>query len=515
MYLLKLFGLLSIFVYSCACYKFLALFQTSTKSHHILASKLFKEIANKGHEVTFITPFEEKTPTKNLNVIPVKSLQTFFCARRNSMFEFESANPMEKAKFLFEISYNFTEHLIQSKEVQTLLKSNEKFDGVIIYQYLNEALLGVAHHFKAPVILFSSMPLYAPESFLLSHPTPPSYVPNILVEYTGRMNFWQRLRNTFYDTSMIVYYLWNYLPKHRELVRKYIPGGPDLYDFVNNASLILINSHVSANEAIPLVPNAVEIGGFHIEEPKALPQDLQKFLDDSKNGVILFSMGSIVQSAQFPAEKRKALITTFSKLKENVLWKWEEDDFAGLPKNVKVMKWLPQSDVLAHPNVKAFISHGGLLSTMESVYHAVPIVGIPVMADQKMNIQLAVSYGYAVAVPYQELSEETLTEALNQVLTNPTSRNNIRKRSFVMKDRPIKPLDNALYWIEYVIRHEGAPHLRYPGMDLMWYQRNLLDIVGFVLAVIFSVVFTIIKICKVLLKGKSKAKTVSKKKKNN
>lgn len=331
----------------------------------------------------------------------------------------EGTTPMDKAKFLMNMAYSITKHLIESKEVQNLLKSDEKFDAVIIYQYMNDALMGVAHHFKAPVIHFSSMPLFAPESFILSHPTPPSYVPNILTEYTGRMNFWQRLRNTFYDTSMIVYYLWNYLPKHRELVRKNIPGSPDLYDFVDNVSLILINSHVSATEAIPQVPNAVEIGGYHIDEPKALPPDLQKFLDDSKNGVILFSLGTIAKSIEMTEEKRNAIIKTFAKLKENVLWKWEKEDLPGLPKNVKTMKWIPQSDVLAHPNVKAFISHGGLLSTLESIYHAKPIVGVPVMVDQNMNIELAASYGYAISVPYGDLTEERLTKAVDSVLNDP------------------------------------------------------------------------------------------------
>jgi hypothetical protein len=52
-------------------------------------------------------------------------------------------------------------------------------------------------------------------------------------------------------------------------------------------SLLLINSHVSSYEAIPQVPNTIEIGGFHIEEPKKLPDHLQKFFDESTNGVLL------------------------------------------------------------------------------------------------------------------------------------------------------------------------------------------------------------------------------------
>lgn len=73
----------------------------------------------------------------------------------------------------------------------------------------------------------------------------------------------------------------------------------------------------------------------------------------------------------------------------------------------------------AHPNVVAFITHGGLLSTIETVTRGVPIIGIPVFGDQKANIAAAVTEGYAVSVPLPELSEEKLSWALNEILNNP------------------------------------------------------------------------------------------------
>jgi UDP:flavonoid glycosyltransferase YjiC (YdhE family) len=74
---------------------------------------------------------------------------------------------------------------------------------------------------------------------------------------------------------------------------------------------------------------------------------------------------------------------------------------------------------LAHPNVRAFVSHGGLLSNIEAVYHGVPIVGIPVFGDQKSNVITAANNGYAVIVPFPELSEEKLSWALDEILNNP------------------------------------------------------------------------------------------------
>jgi hypothetical protein len=47
-----------------------------------------------------------------------------------------------------------------------------------------------------------------------------------------------------------------------------------------------------------------------------------------------------------PEEYRKAFVNVFSRLKVRVLWKWETETMEGLPPNVKLMKWVPQQDIL-------------------------------------------------------------------------------------------------------------------------------------------------------------------------
>lgn len=130
-------------------------------------------------------------------------------------------------------------------------------------------------------------------------------------------------------------------------------------------------------------------------------------------------MGSHLKSVQLPPEKRNAILKAFSRLKQDVLWKFEDDTLPDLPKNVKISKWLPQSDILAHPNLKLFITHGGLLSTTEAVTRGVPIVGIPVMGDQPLNMKFNSAAGFGVAVDFDDLNEETLYNAITEVLNNP------------------------------------------------------------------------------------------------
>ena len=61
--------------------------------------------------------------------------------------------------------------------------------------------------------------------------------------------------------------------------------------------------------------------------------------------------------------------------------KWD-DVTDGLPENVLIKTSLPQNDMLAHPNLKVFVTHGGLLSTQEALFHKVPLVGMPISNDQ-------------------------------------------------------------------------------------------------------------------------------------
>ena len=99
--------------------------------------------------------------------------------------------------------------------------------------------------------------------------------------------------------------------------------------------------------------------------------------------------------------------------------KWESDTMEGKPDNVLIGKWLPQDALLAHKNVKAFISHCGLGSTVESKYHAVPILAIPLFADQTANAKIVIDEGWGVKVDFATMTEESLTEGIKEVLDNP------------------------------------------------------------------------------------------------
>ncbi|XP_018563256.1 UDP-glucuronosyltransferase 2B7-like [Anoplophora glabripennis] len=458
------------------CAKILGVFPSPGYSQFILAESLMLELVRRGHEVTVISAYKPKENIKNYRPILVDGL---IKTTEENLFEQENVNLFNAISILEMFGQVITGYILAHEEVQQLIHSNETFDVVIVEQFLNEAHMGFATHFNAPLITWSSLGLSEWNSHLVGNVRPLSVNPFTQSQYTDKMTFFQRVHNTLVNSFYAIYKELVSYPAQQELLTKYFPGDIKLKDIMYNTSILLMNSHASTNHPTTLTTSVIEIGGFHISTKK-LPSDIKKYLDDATDGAIFFSMGSNLKSADLPKDKLNGILKVFSKLKQRVLWKFEETDIPNKPENVFISKWLPQSDILAHPNIVAFITHGGLLSSTEAVHHGVPMIGIPIFGDQKMNVAKSVQKQIAVHLPFKELSEESLSAALQEVLKNPKYSRNAKEFSNVLKDQMAKPLDVAMFWIEYVIRHGGAPHLRNAAIELYWFQLYLLDVICFI-----------------------------------
>lgn len=218
-------------------------------------------------------------------------------------------------------------------------------------------------------------------------------------------------------------------------------------------------------------------------------QDLATILDSAaKHGVIYFSFGTNAQSSDRNSDVMRKIFNVFSALKQSVIWKWETNEHPGNASNIFYGKWLPQDDILAHPNLRLFVSHCGLGSVVESKHHGVPVLAIPLFADQFGSAKAMVDAGIAVQVNYQELTEESFGEALKEILENASYRERIQKFSRLYRDRPMSPRDTTVYWLEYVIRHRGAKHIQSPVVYMSAFEYYGLDVIGFSLIIIYIVI---------------------------
>lgn len=166
--------------------------------------------------------------------------------------------------------------------------------------------------------------------------------------------------------------------------------------------------------------------------------------------------------------------------------KWESDEMPNRPKNVMISKWLPQADVLAHPNLKLFITHGGQHSLEEAIDRTIPMIAIPLLGDQDSNAIKISQRKIGVHLELISLSEEKLRSAIMEVL-KPEYKKNIEKIRELVYDQPISSLDKATWWIEYVIRHKGTKHLEYVGTKIQFYQQCFFDIIAILILSILAV----------------------------
>ncbi|KAB0801400.1 hypothetical protein PPYR_05754 [Photinus pyralis] len=459
--------------------KILGIFHLPSYSHYQLGEVLLKELASRGHDVTVITPMEEKQKIKNIRTIYVDNAMDVLKESKLDAFTLADESAITS---IFQVAKSITpliENTLNHTNVQKLIKSKEKFDLVILERLINEAFHGFCFHFEAHCIISSPIPPSLTANTQMGIFIPPSYLPEMHTRFSSKMNFFERLYNGIVHVISTLVFHFQILPAQNELMHKYFPAVPHLTDVFYNVSLTLFNSHISTSTPIPVLPNMIDIGGYHIKPVKALPPDLQEYLDNAKEGVAFFSMGSYLRSQDLSDNRREAILKTFAALNVKVLWKWENESLPGQPPNVKIIKWVPQNDVLAHPNIKLFITHGGLLSTLEAIYHGVPVVGIPIYGDQYLNMRIVEENNHGITVGLSDLTGDQLPKAINAVLQDPKYLDNARSRSNILRDNPQNPLEKAIFWIEYVLRHNGAHHLKTAALNLRWYQHFLLDVVAF------------------------------------
>ncbi|XP_061001229.1 UDP-glucuronosyltransferase 2B4-like isoform X3 [Dama dama] len=267
-----------------------------------------------------------------------------------------------------------------------------------------------------------------------------------------------------------------------------------LSETMGKAEMWLIRTYWDFSFPRPLLPNVEFVGGLHCKPAKPLPKEMEEFVQSSgENGIVVFSLGSMVSNMS--EDRAKVIASALAQIPQKVLWRYHGKKPDTLGPNTRLYKWLPQNDLLGHPKTKAFITHGGNNGVYEAIYHGIPMVGTPLFADQDDNIARMKAKGTAVRLDFETMSTNDLLNALKEVINNPSYKENVMRLSAIQHDQPMKPLDRAVFWIEFVMRHKGAKHLRPAIHDLTWFQYHSLDVIGFLLACVATAMFVITKCC--------------------
>ncbi|XP_065221763.1 UDP-glucosyltransferase 2-like [Planococcus citri] len=474
--------------------KILGIFIIRSKSHHIINQAVMEGLHARGHEVTIISHFKSEQVTPNYTEILLsEEVQSFVDSVAvddrvhldGIMNEINLIYTLEKSSCDDVFSLDYIKRLIVNSEKKTI-------DLIIAEVYNIRCLHLLAHKLNVPLIAVSPATILSGVDYMIGNPYNPAVTPLLLSSRTLRMNFIERLQNAL--EYAVTYWYLSYMFNRdmetyaRDVFRMDLPPEDELK---RRTALVLYNNHFSFMARLKS-PNAIDIAGIHIKEPNKLPKDIEDFIQASDDGVILFSFGSTIKASSMSEENLKIIVDTFSKVPQKFLWRVDQLNITEVPSNVKLGTWFPQRDILEHKNVIAFISHCGLIGSLEAIHTSTPVIGMPIMFDQFQNAKILVEHGIGIYVDYYNMRENTLLNAITEITINPKYKQNVQKLSDIFKDRPMSPLNETLYWTEYVLKHKGAPHLRPQSADMPLYQYVLLD----VLAVLLGIIIAVMYLCK-------------------
>jgi glucuronosyltransferase len=268
----RLLVTLSVLVHVATSAQILALSHYNGRSMFFVFESLMKELVSRGHQVTVVSHFPQKTPIPNYTDISIEgSMPAIF--NNISYDRIRNLNNLKGIiKYVFSDEIEKCRAILEHRNIQDLINSTHKYDLIIIQGFGSDCLLGFAHIFNTPVINVMANAFFSWMSDRMGNPDNPAYIPSIFNPYTPNMNFLERLWNTFTLLAMN----WEARASVRavdQLARKHFGQSlPPLWELTKKTNLILVNSHFSMQQARPNVPAVVEVGGLHIRETKQLPE---------------------------------------------------------------------------------------------------------------------------------------------------------------------------------------------------------------------------------------------------
>ncbi|XP_038131379.1 UDP-glucuronosyltransferase-like [Cyprinodon tularosa] len=473
-------------------------------SHWLSMKILVKELGRRGHDVTVLVPESslliqgsESYKTEVYKVPYTKEeLDENFNKLREGLFDQKPGLAdlfvnVERLVTFTSLQSLGCEALLDNEPLMNQLRK-EGFDILLTDPFLPCGSV-LAHIFSIPAVYFLRGLPCELDIKANKCPSPVSYVPKAFSGNTDRMTFPERVKNMM--MSFLESHICTVMYRHfDELVSKRIKDGMSYKELISHGAIWLLRYDFVFDWPKPLMPNMILIGGINCAKTAPLPEDLKEFVDGSgDDGFIVFTLGSMV--SDMPETKAKVFFDAFRQLPQRVLWRYTGKVPKDMPKNVKLLKWLPQNDLLAHPKAKLFMTHGGSHGIYEGVCNAVPMLMLPLFGDQGDNVHRMVSRSVAEKYDIFDLKTETLVPALKKVINDKGYKERMVKLSQIHLDRPVEPLDLAVFWSEFVMRHKGAPHLRVAAHDLNWFQYHSLDVIGFLLLVFVTVLWVTLKSC--------------------
>ncbi|KAI6179038.1 Glucuronosyltransferase [Aphelenchoides besseyi] len=482
-------------------------------SHMQFHGKLADLLFEAGHEVDVFcanwTPFETRTGVEKARVIKFNAT-TYTKYHEMDYFKdpFKATDikmDTDRAIPYVNTTLQFCRDLVNHPTMLDDMR-RAKYD-LIIGEIFDPCLFYAAEALKIKKRVISSA-LSMPDeiAFALGIPVPRSYIPWVFASSADVpvLSWSERLTNLIIDFYHPV--LLSSLHKEMQTMFKIKLNVelPTFRELIQTSSYVFINAHAHLDHPRPITNKIQFIGGIAVAKPRTQHTPIvSAIFDKAPKGVIYFSLGSLVDTQLMPKQFKKAFINAFARFPQySVIWRFHTNHndsalFAQAP-NVFTVDWADQVTILSDPRTQLFISHCGQNSAMESAMSGVPVLSLPLFADQNYNAALLIRRGMSLYQNIHNIDEEELVAKIGRLLNEPSFKKNAGLVSRKLRDEPFKPSERFVRLIEYAAGHEENGDLELYAIKLGFIYRNNLDIYVPLAATVFVFMLTLIKTIQLL-----------------
>ena len=486
-------------VYSCCC---CLLARTATAEKILLMPLMYgshvyenlhlgNALIKKGHEVYMVLPKVSKYNA----VVQRSRVKPLTFSAPDDLLLMESKQLMDKMYDMAFYDGNFFSYFLDlmrsgdeccdamMRDVAFIHSVRQhRFDLVITCGFQTSwCFMLLPHHLNIPYVTLTTFV----NPWDAGIPALPSFNQPILENAAPPFTLWQKLTNT--ATKIIYSYTFNPSLKLPQEMEPRMTSGLDLF---RRSQLFIIQRDYHLDWPAPSMPNVIHTPTLSYAPAKALEPEVMSKLEQAETIVVCF--GSAAD--KLPTDVAAKFVDAFRQFSNyNIMWRLRDYGNLQLPSNVHALSWLPQNDLLGHVSTKLFISHCGLNSIDEALYHAVPLLCFPLFLDQDQNAFIAQRRHYAVRMNIKNFTAAELTQTMHDVISNAQIRSSVNKASLILRDWRA-PADEITYWIKHVMKY-GGEHLRPVTLDMPLYELFCLDLVAMFVMCLFLLIAFVVGLC--------------------
>ncbi|XP_063683194.1 UDP-glucuronosyltransferase 3A1-like [Bolinopsis microptera] len=296
-------------------------------------------------------------------------------------------------------------------------------------------------------------------------------LPTLLTSEAGQfLNLYTSYTPPDFNTRLttlweIGYFAWQVVPRILSLFTGYLEeaGVGSLTELDNMTSLYLVNDHPAISFSNLAPPNSVNIASLNFKTPRKVPQHFTEFVEECGNRRVVMV---VLEEVAYKSRLKK-INQTVGKL---ILESLQKEGFCVVGQKLPShfindqtfnSANLPVENILGSGMVSLFICQCGNKQRIQGVLYQVPMLCVPLFADQFSNSVSVVRNQFGAMLMREEMSEETSSNSVKNVLEQwDDIKANLARSASAVLDDPNGSKQAVLFYCNYLLKFGNADYLK-------------------------------------------------------